>query len=223
MRPVRSDAHILRDVARELHWDPRVEEGGLGVDVTDGLVTLAGMVGSWAARVAAGAAARRVFGVRDVVNRVTVAPPGRFVRGDAEIEEAARRALEWDVLVPHHRITVTVAGGSLRLAGNVELWSHREDAERAIQNLTGVRDVINDIVVNEPGRTSEDVQQAIEEALERWAERNARRITVRIEDGKAVLFGAVRSWAERDAIVAAARYTRGVQDVDDRLRLDPLG
>jgi hypothetical protein len=33
---VRSDAQVQRDVLRELHWDPRVEERGVAVDVEDG-------------------------------------------------------------------------------------------------------------------------------------------------------------------------------------------
>jgi osmotically-inducible protein OsmY len=220
---VRSDAQVQRDVLRELHWDPRVEERGVAVDVKDGGVTLTGTAGSWAARRAAVAAARRILGVREVADRMVVAVAPGFARSDADLTAAVRCALQWDVRVPEHGITATVADGWVRLTGRLDLWSHREDAEHAIENLKGVRGVSNDITVLEPARTSADVREAIEEALERRAERSVGPVTVRIEDGTAILFGAVRSWSERQAIVAAARYTRGVQAVDDRLRMDPLG
>ena len=67
---------------------------------------------------------------------------------------------------------------------------------------------------------SEDVRRAIEQALERRAEREARRIRVDVKDGVVTLMGAVHSWAERKSVVAAARFTPGVQMVEDPLRTE---
>ena len=69
---------------------------------------------------------------------------------------------------------------------------------------------------------TEDVRKAIEQALERRAEREARRIRVDVKDGTVTLTGAVHSWAERKSVVAAARFTRGVQAIEDHLRTEPV-
>ncbi|HMH52093.1 MAG TPA: BON domain-containing protein [Candidatus Acidoferrum sp.] len=66
------------------------------------------------------------------------------------------------------------------------------------------------------------IRAAIEEALERRAEREARRIDVTVSpDGEVTLAGHVRTWAERQVVVASARYLRGVRAVHDRLHIDP--
>ena len=57
-------------------------------------------------------------------------------------------------------------------------------------------------------------QDAIEQALERRAERHARRISIDVRDGKVELSGPVQSCAEREAIIGA-RFTRGVTGVRD--------
>ena len=65
-------------------------------------------------------------------------------------------------------------------------------------------------------------KKAIQEALERRAEREARRIRVDVRDGTVTLTGPIHFWAERKSVLAAARYTPGVRAVEDRLRTEPV-
>lgn len=131
-----------------------------------------------------------------------------------------RQALEWDVFVPGEKITSTVTDGWVTLEGPVERWSQRDDAERAVRNLTGVKMVLNKITVTPAKPVTGDVRKAIEQALERRAEREARQIGVEVRDG--TLTGPVHSWAERKSVLAAARFTPGVRIVEDRLRTEPV-
>jgi osmotically-inducible protein OsmY len=218
----KSDTEIHHDVLEELKWDSRVDETEVGVQVDGGVVTLTGTVTSWAKRVAAQEAARRVIGVLDVANDIEVKMPGGLARTDTEIAQAVRRTLEWDVFVPEDKITSTVTDGWVTLEGPVERWSQREDAERAVRNLTGVKRVVNKITVTPANPVLEDVRKAIEQALERRAEREARRIQVDVRDGTVTLTGPVHSWAERQSVLAAARFTPGVRAVEDHLRTEPV-
>jgi osmotically-inducible protein OsmY len=143
----KTDAAIHQDVLRELHWDSRVEETEVGVEVDRGVVTLTGTVGSWAKRVAAEEAAHRVAGVLDVANDIEVKVPGELTRTDTEIAQAVRHALEWDALVPDQRIRSTVSHGWVTLEGEVDTWTEREDAARAVQNLIGVHGVTDRMTV----------------------------------------------------------------------------
>jgi osmotically-inducible protein OsmY len=220
--PRKTDTQLHRDVLEELRWDSRVDETEVGVEVDAGVVTLTGTVTSWAKRLAAQEAVRRVIGVLDVANDIKVKVPGSQARTDTEIAQAVRRALEWDVYVPDEKIASTVADGWVTLEGAVDSWSQRADAERAVRNLTGVKAVINKITVTAAKPVTQDVRKAIEQALERRAEREAKRIQIDVRDGVATLTGSVHSWAERKSVVAAARFTPGVRNVEDRLRIEPV-
>lgn len=218
----KTDTQIHHDVLEELKWDSRVDETEVGVEVDNCIVTLTGTVTSWAKRQAAQEAARRVIGVLDVANDIKVKVPGGLARTDTEIAQAVRQALEWDVFVPEEKISSTVSDGWVTLDGTVERWSQRADAERAVRNLIGVKGVVNRITVKPTKPVTEDVSKAIEQALERRAEREAKRIRVDVRDGLVTLTGSVRSWAERKSVVAAARFTPGVRDVQDNLRTEPV-
>jgi osmotically-inducible protein OsmY len=218
----KTDTQIHQAVLEELQWDSRVDEKEVGVQVAGGVVTLTGTVTSWAKRMAAQEAAHRVIGVLDVANDIKVKAPGGLAPNDTEIAQAVRRALEWDVFVPEEKITSTVTDGWVTLEGTVERWSQRDDAERAVRNLTGVKNVVSKITVTPPKPVTEGVQKAIEQALERRAEREARRIRVDVRDGTVTLTGSVHSWAERKSVLAAARFTPGVRTVEDHLRTEPV-
>ncbi len=218
----KTDAQIHHDVIEELKWDSRVDETEVGVQVAAGVVTLTGTVTSWAKRVAAQEAARRVIGVLDVANDLKVKAAGGLSRTDTEIAQAVRQALEWDVFVPNEKITSTVTDGWVTLEGPVERSTQREAAERAVRNLVGVKMVVNKITVTQPKAVTGDVRKAIEQALERRAEREARQIEVDVRDGTVTLTGPVHSWAERKSVLAAARFTPGVRVVEDHLRTEPV-
>jgi osmotically-inducible protein OsmY len=218
---VKSDTQIHRDVLNELKWDTRVEETDVGVEVDNGIVTLTGTVSSYAKRVAAQEAAHRVAGVLDVANDIEVLVPGSQRRTDTAIAGAVRNALEWDVHVPDEQIESTVSHGWVTLDGAVDYWSQLADAERAIRRLVGVSGVVNRIAVRPSEPNSKEVHDAIEEALERRAERQARDMRVEVEDGIVKLTGSVHSWRDKRAVVGAVAHGPGVKSIEDHLRIDP--
>jgi osmotically-inducible protein OsmY len=69
-----SDDHIYDQVRLRLAADPAVNGGALQVEVKDGLVTLRGMVKNAKARDKAEKLARKVKGVKSVVNELRVDP-----------------------------------------------------------------------------------------------------------------------------------------------------
>jgi osmotically-inducible protein OsmY len=219
---MKSDAELQRAVSDELAWDCRVDGCEIGVHVRAGVVTLTGKADSWAKCVAAQQAAHRVSGVLDVANEVQVDLKSAGVRTDAEIAAAVRQALEWSVLVPHASIRSTVSSGCVVLEGEVSYLAQRDDAERAIEHLAGVRLVSNHIVIKPPAPVrASQVRQAIHDALERRADRESSRILVDAHDGTVTLSGTCRSWGDKAAVVGAARGTAGVCSVRDELRIQP--
>jgi osmotically-inducible protein OsmY len=217
----RTDSEIQQAVLQELKWDTHVSETEVGVEVDGGVVTLTGTVDSWAKRMAAEEASHRVVGVLDVANDINVKAPGSTSRTDTDIAQAIRHALEWDVFVPDKRIRSTVSTGWVTLEGDVDFWSQRVDAERAVSNLAGVRGISNKIEVKPSRVISVDVKKAIEEALKRHSEREAQRIKIDVSDGRVSLSGAVHSWLEREAVLGATRGTPGVRNIEEHLRIEP--
>jgi osmotically-inducible protein OsmY len=218
----KSDSQIQQEVLRELKWDTRVEETEVGVTVENGIVTLTGTLSSYAKKLAAQEAAHRVFAVLDVANDIQVRVPGSLGRTDAEIAQAVRKALEWDVWINEELIKSTVSNGFVTLEGVVGVLRERDDVERVIRNLDGVRGVTNKIQVKPAKISAEDVREAIEEALERRAEREARHIKVEVHDSFVKLSGRVRSWAEKRAILGIVSHAPGVRAVEESLFVDPL-
>jgi osmotically-inducible protein OsmY len=215
---LRSDEDIQRDVMAELEWEPRVVPNEIGVAVKDGVVTLTGWVDTYQKRWAAEEAAHRVRGVRAVANDIEVRLPGIAERTDADIAAAAARALEWDAFVPVDKVDVTVSKGWVTLRGEVEWQYQKEDAERVVRRLSGVRGVTNLIQVK-PRLTPSELKQKIEKALVRSAELDAKQITVEVQGSKVVLKGTVRSWAEREEAEREAWAAPGVTAVDNRITI----
>lgn len=217
---VKTNAQIREDVRSELHWDTRVEPAEIAVAVKDGIVTLTGTASSWAKKIAASEAAHRVVGVLDVANDIAVSPAhGGTTESDTELAKAVRHALEWDVFVPDKDVQSTVANGLVVLTGEVDTWSQREDAARAVRNLAGVRAVSNTIAIRKPQTTPDALRVAIRDALERHADREAARIQIDIDGSRVTLRGDVQSWREHEAIVGTVTGTRGVEEIVDRLRV----
>ena len=213
-----ADEQIQNNVLSELKWDARVRPNEIGVVVKDGVVTLTGWVDSYTKKWAAEEAAHRVRGVKAVANEIEVRLPSASERTDADIAAAVARALEWDAFIPLDRLDVTVAQGWVTLKGEVEWQYQKEDAERVVRRLTGVKGVTNLITVK-PRITPSELKEKIEQALVRSAETDAERITVEVEGSKVILKGTVRSWAEREEAARVAWLAPGVTSVENRITL----
>ena len=217
----RTDEEIQADVLEELKWDTRVRPNEIGVAVKEGIVTLTGWVDSYLKKMAAEDAAHRVQGVKAVANDIEVRLPSFAERTDADLAAAVLNALKWDAFIPADKIDVTVSKGWVTLKGEVEFGFQRRAAERAVRRLSGVKGVSNLITIK-PLLSPTDLKQKIEKALVRNAETDARHIMVEAQGSKVILYGTVRSYAEKQEAEDTVWSAPGVSEVDNRIVVSPI-
>jgi osmotically-inducible protein OsmY len=219
---IKSDAEIQRQVLDELKWDSRINEAEVGVVVDRGTVTLTGTVDCYAKKLVAQEAAHLVRGVLDVANDIQVRTSGSPALADTALAQAVRRAIEWSALVPAEQVETTVSNGWVTLTGEVGSLRERVDAERAIQELSGVKGVTNAITVKTTPVQPRDLKRRIEETLARRADREANGLGVEVRgNGDVTVSGIVTTWSEARAILSAIRFAPGVRYVENRMTVDP--
>jgi osmotically-inducible protein OsmY len=211
------DIGIRDAVLGQLVWDPEVNADAIGVSAHEGAVTLTGFIDSYAGKLAAERAAKRVRGVRAVANDIQVRL--RLARTDEEIAHDAARALALRVTIPK-TVQAMVHNGHLTLTGRVPWLFHRTAAELAVRPIAGVAGVVNRIEVV-PDSTIRDVRHRITEALHHLADINSKHIVVAVHGTEATLTGTVSSWAQRDAAQEAAEAAPGISVVHNLIDVQP--
>lgn len=215
---MKTPGELRNDVLDELGFEPSLEEGGIGVAVEDGVVTLAGHVRSYAEKKVAERAVKRVDGVHGIANDLVVELWEGFQRDDTDIAHAALDALAWDTWLPRDAVTVTVKDGWITLDGSLPWQYQKIEAERAVSHLQGVKGVTNQIAVK-PRVQATQVDRRIQSAFQRAASLDARNVHVETAGSVVILHGTVRSWAEHEDAERAAWSVPGVTSVRNELRI----
>ncbi|MGZ3901315.1 MAG: BON domain-containing protein [Bacteroidia bacterium] len=218
---VKTDIEIKNDVRDELIWEPNVSEKEINIDVNNGVVTLTGNVDAYPKKVAAQTAAERVAGVTRVINDIEVKIISTFQRSDSEIEQAVHVALKGSVSIPAASVKVKVKDGWVTLEGNLEWDFQKKAVTRLVEDLIGVKGVINAISIAVTIPTATDVKEKIESALKRNININGERINVEVIGNKVVLSGKVRSFSEKYSAEIAAWSAPGVGSVNSKLEVSP--
>lgn len=213
-----NDLELQQRVMDELDFEPSVNAAHIGVSVREAVVTLSGHVASFVEKFAAERAVRRVKGIKAVAQELEVHLPTDHKTGDDEIAARAVKILNWDTVVPRDRVTIKVEHGIVTLGGEVDWNYQRTEAEYDMRKLSGVKAVINNILVK-PNVRGEDVRAKIRAALERTAEVEAKNVTVTVSGSTVTLGGMVNAWAEREAVERAAWSAPGVIQVVDHIEV----
>ncbi len=140
------DGEIAERLVRILHWDALVPHDRITVKVERGYVTLGGEVEWHYQRTEAEADARKLSGVKSVINDIHV----RSVIRPANVEARIRQALERNAATEADRVSVAVTGTKITLTGKVNAWTECETIERAAWSVPGVTEVDDRIGLARP-------------------------------------------------------------------------
>jgi len=142
----RSDSQIAEAVANAILWDSALPLDAVKATVSNGWVTLNGMVDWQYQKSAAQFDVERLSGVKGVTNTIALKTRPHVSARDvkAKIESAFKRSAEVDSA----RVKVEAHDGAVILRGTVRSLSEREEAERAAWSAPGVTMVDDRIAVS---------------------------------------------------------------------------
>jgi osmotically-inducible protein OsmY len=212
-----TDITIQQDIEKELIWDPGVAAEHLAVTVKNGAVVLIGDVTSYWEKCAAERAVWRVAHVKSVTSNLRVELPFPSERNDDDIALAAMSILEWNCVVPAS-VEIQVTGSWLTLTGVVPWHYQKEEAERSLTALIGIKGIRNEIKL-QPVAQIADPRLAIDEAIKRSGLVDSSHVKAHSAHGVVSLRGAVRTRAEYFEAIRAAWAAPGVTQVEDHISI----
>jgi osmotically-inducible protein OsmY len=216
---MKNNSELQTDVQNAIKWEPLLNAAEIGVTAKDGVVSLTGVVDSYAKKLEAENAAKKVIGVKAVVEKIEVKFPNSWTKTNVEIAEEVLSALKSNWSVPNNKVTVKVENGWITLEGELTWNYQKEAAKNAINYLTGVRGVTNNITIK--SETNDKIEQLdVEKALARSWSIDDSDIHAKVSGKKVTLTGNVRSWYQKDEAGRIAWKTPGIWEVENDLSVD---
>ena len=215
------DGLITFWIKEALRTDPRIDDAGIEVSVDSGIVHLAGQVPDLAARKYADLEAKKVTGVRGVINEIIVFVP---TRSDTDIARDLKRAFLYSSDIRLRDTGVQVKDGRVTLAGQMDSWSHVDEAELIATELRGVKAVKNDLkVVSMKTRPDEEIRQDVIDAFGRDVYLLGRLLDVRVHQGVVTLTGKVATPYQKERATLDCLCVVNVKEVKNYLDIGVAG
>lgn len=216
---MKNNEELQKDVQEAIKWEPLLSAAEIGVIAKDGVITLTGIVDSYAKKIEAEDAVKSVAGVRAVVEKIEIKFNGMGRKNDNEIASDVLSALKWNWGVPSDKVKIKVEDGWISLEGEVNWNFQKEAAKLSVKNLLGVRGITNNITIK--SETQDEIKQIdIERAIERNWSIDDKNIQVKVSGRKVSLQGTVHSLYQKDEAERIAWNAPGVWIVDNAIEID---
>ena len=213
---MKNNEDLQKDVQDAIKYEPLLHAAEIGVIVENGVVTLSGIVDSYAKKAEAEFAAKNVAGVKAVVEKIEIRLGTIGKREDTDIAKEIVSIYKWNWYIPNDIIKVKVEDGWVTLEGNLD-WNYQRDAAtESVSQLTGVRGITNQL--NLQSDSTDAIEKTeIEKAINRNWSLHDNDITVAVTGNRVKLNGLVKSLYQKDLAGKVAFNAPGVIGLDNEL------
>ena len=227
------DAELQRDVAGALADDPATDDYQVHCTVAGGVVTLAGLVQSWAEKQLVLRVLQGVPGVRAFVADHLTIRGGEIHNSDAEITTQVRELLDWDIRVNGALVEVRTADQVVHLSGTVGTHAEKDRLVAMAYQTGATRVDARDLFVaywalgrairreKVAPKTDEAIAAAVRATLRCNPRLRPAEPLVQVLDGVVTLAGTVRNLRTKHAAEYDTRHVVGVANVHNLLKVRP--
>lgn len=196
----------------------RINSSDINVEVDQHIATLSGSVNSYMQKKAAQMDALSIPGVSEVRNRLKIISDAAQKFTDEQISKNIKTVLSLNPAFNPDAMEIRVDKGIVFLGGSVDEYWKKMQAEEIVFDVPGVRDVVNALTVV-PTKSPYDqaISADILASLQRISNIDIQKIDVTVEGGRVTIHGRVPDWYAYTAAHNAARHTRGVTDLTNKL------
>jgi osmotically-inducible protein OsmY len=216
---MKSNQELQTDVQNAIKWEPLLNAAEIGVTAKDGVVSLTGVVDSYAKKMEAENAAKKVIGVKALVEKIEVKFPTSWTKTNTEIANEVLTGLKNDWSIPNERVTVKVEDGWVTLEGELPWNYQKESAKNAVNFLMGVKGVTNNIKIKSESHDAIE-KRDVEDAIHRSWSVDDSDINVSVSGTTVTLTGTVDSWYQKEEAARIAWKTSGIWHVKNELVVD---
>jgi osmotically-inducible protein OsmY len=216
---MKNNQELQTDVQNAIKWEPLLNAAEIGVTAKDGVVSLTGVVDSYAKKMEAENAAKKVIGVKALVEKIEVKFSNSWTKTNAEIANEVLSALKSNWLVPKDKVTVKVEDAWVTLEGELPWNYQKEAAKTAVHYLTGVKGVSNNIKIKSESHDAIE-KKDVEAAIGRSWSIDDSDINVSVSGTTVTLSGTVNSWYQKEEAGRIAWNTPGIWHVNNELAVD---
>jgi len=146
------------------------------------------------------------------------------MKTDSELQRDVMTELKWEPTIRAAEIGVAVKDGVVTLSGDIDTYSMKWAAERAVRRVSGVKGLAEEIKVSLPDpykRTDEDIARSATTILNWnvWIPRD--RVKVMVHNGWITLSGDVDWFYQEEHAVDAVRHMIGISGVTNKITIKP--
>lgn len=215
---MKTNLDLQSDVKNALLWEPLLQTSEIGVVAVDGIVTLTGTVDSFAKKSEAEDAAKKVAGVKVVVEQIEVLLNNEVHQTDQEVAREILNTLaaSW---IPAEKLKIKVEHGVVTLEGTLHWNFQKQAAKKSIKNIAGVTKIKNLIVIR--AETQDEVEKKhLENALKLNWSMDDQDVRVSVSGKKVTLNGVVNSYYQKEEAERIAWQAPGVNTVVNELAIE---
>lgn len=216
---MKTDEILQKDVQDSLNWEPQLKSTDIGVTARDGIVTLTGTVDNYYKKAEAEKAAKKVSGVKALIEKIIIKPNGEKGINDTYIAEKILALFKSSFSIPDEKILVSVEKGWVTLEGNVNWNYQKEAAKNIVAGLNGVCGITNNITTKSD-RKDAVKKKAIENAINNNAALQEDNIQVKVKDSDVTLSGLVKTFFEKEEAERIAWNAPGIWSVTNEIGVD---